>query len=206
MYIKYLSPHSDLVSTPAAWLNPGLPMQLDATSHYFVFFLGGYAIRKRNMFRFTEKLKCPSLWIILLCIVYLLMKMIVMILRNKYSPDSNLITLGNDTLGSFVVFLIISIAKFICGFCGVAVLYLLVTRYIVNKVVLTPWLIKLSTYCYGVYIYHQFILLVIYYQLPVADYVHSMLVPWAATVFTILISLMFTKLTLQTRLGRYLIG
>ena len=69
-----------------------------------------------------------------------------------------------------------------------------------------PALITISGYCYGVYIYHQFILMYLYYKTDLISIVPNALFPWLGFAITLVLSLIFCFLTLRTRLGRYLIG
>ena len=67
-------------------------------------------------------------------------------------------------------------------------------------------LIKLSGYCYGVYIFQQFILKFLYYKTDFTIAINPYLVPWIALILTIALSLMLTGMCLKTRFGRFLIG
>lgn len=69
-----------------------------------------------------------------------------------------------------------------------------------------PALITLGGYCYGVYIYQQFVLQVLYYKTPLPLSVGAWLLPWVASAITLAASLLLCHLTLRTRFGRFLIG
>lgn len=69
-----------------------------------------------------------------------------------------------------------------------------------------PLLITLSGYCYGVYIFQEFILKVLYFKTDFPLFVNAYLLPWVATFITLVLSLTFCHFTLKTRIGRYLIG
>lgn len=77
-----------------------------------------------------------------------------------------------------------------------------VLRFLSDK----PILITLSGYCYGVYIYQQFILKILYYQTQLPFVVNAYWLPWIATVVTIVLSLLLCHFTLKTKIGRFLIG
>ena len=77
-----------------------------------------------------------------------------------------------------------------------------VIRYLTDR----PQLITISGYCYGVYIYQQFILKLLYYRTPMLMLVNKWLLPWIAFVIALVVSLLLCHLTLRTRWGRYLIG
>lgn len=77
-----------------------------------------------------------------------------------------------------------------------------VLRFLSDK----PILITLSGYCYGVYVYQQFILQILYYQTQLPFVVNAYWLPWIATVATIVLSLLLCHFTLKTKIGRFLIG
>ena len=77
-----------------------------------------------------------------------------------------------------------------------------VLRYLGTK----PILVTLSGYCYGVYIYQQFILKILYYHTQLPFSVSVYVLPWIATAITIMLSLLLCHYSLKTRLGRFLIG
>ena len=103
--------------------------------------------------------------------------------------------------------LVRNICHTINALSAIYLIYILANRkellgYLYNKHIL----ITISGYCYGVYIYHQFILLLLYRhtQLPFA--VNAYWLPWIASVITITLSLLLCYFSLKTRLGRFLIG
>ena len=67
-------------------------------------------------------------------------------------------------------------------------------------------MIKLSGYCYRVYTFQQFILKFLYYKACIAHCTDPYVLPWVATAVTMALSLVFTDLSLRTRVGRFLIG
>lgn len=67
-------------------------------------------------------------------------------------------------------------------------------------------LITLSSYCYGVYIYQQFILRYLYYQTSICSLISPLILPWFGFIVTLLLSLLFCHLTLKTKFGKFLIG
>ena len=75
-----------------------------------------------------------------------------------------------------------------------------------NKIDGNKLLIRLSGYCYGVYIFQQFILRYLYYKTDMAQCINPYALPWVAAVVTIALSLILTDLSLRTRIGRFLIG
>ena len=97
--------------------------------------------------------------------------------------------------------------KLIYSTSGIMFLYLIVTKFTNNKTFkLKNYVINASSLCYGVYVFHQFILIYLYYHTDFPKYFGSYLLPWFGFVVTIIISILLTKITLKTKIGRFLIG
>ncbi len=58
---------------------------------------------------------------------------------------------------------------------------------------------------YGVYIYHQFILMILYYDLPI-HLTDTWWLPFAMFIIALVSSVTLTQLSLKTKIGRFLIG
>lgn len=59
---------------------------------------------------------------------------------------------------------------------------------------------------YGVHIYQQFTLQILYYKTSLSQFVGLYWLPWIACVITFILVVIFSCLTLRTRLGRFLMG
>lgn len=90
---------------------------------------------------------------------------------------------------------------------GVYIFYCLANVPSIQKIIKgNVKLIKLSGYCYGVYVFQQFILKYLYYKTGYAIAINPYLVPWIALVLTIALSFLLTGVCFKTRFGRFLIG
>lgn len=90
---------------------------------------------------------------------------------------------------------------------GLVTVFLMASYLIyVRNVSLSPGLINLSTYCFGIYLFQQFILYYIYYRTDVLSMISIEALPWISFVAALVLSYLFTMFTLKTRVGRYLIG
>ena len=65
----------------------------------------------------------------------------------------------------------------------------------------TP-LVKIGSYCFGVYIFQQFILKGVYFHTSVPELVGPYWLPWVGAFFALLLSFFFTYLIRLTRVGR----
>lgn len=88
---------------------------------------------------------------------------------------------------------------------GVVVIYLLALRYVSMRK-LSPFTIKVNSYCFGIYIAQSFIYMVIYYKLSLPQIVGTYWLPWAGSVISLVLSYLLTRLFLYTRIGKFLLG
>ena len=97
--------------------------------------------------------------------------------------------------------------RFVYSCCGILALYLFVCRF-TTRAGFEPrqWVISASKYCYGVYVYHQFIMYYLYEHTPMPQHVGSWLIPVVGLLVTFPLSYLLTWLSLRSRIGRYLIG
>ena len=87
---------------------------------------------------------------------------------------------------------------------GVIALYVTAV-FIKNKVGIRSWGDKLASYCFGIYIFQQFILIIIYYHTDMHLLISYKLLPWIALVMTFLLSYTLTILIKKVSIGRYLL-
>lgn len=98
--------------------------------------------------------------------------------------------------------------KFLSSVTGISVLYYIVIKYISKEggIEQKQWIIGLSGISYGVYIYHQFILIYLYYHTTLPLILGSYWLPWVGLLVSLFLSVILTKFTLRTNIGRFLIG
>ena len=91
--------------------------------------------------------------------------------------------------------------------CGIFALFLLVCK-LIDKPNYAPTekVIKSSKLCYGVYVYHQFILIFLYYHTELPQILGTYLLPWFTCIITLVLSILITNISLKSRIGRFLIG
>lgn len=100
----------------------------------------------------------------------------------------------------------INSSKLILGFVGIGIAFIATRIFLQSGRNLPVYIITFSTYCYGVYIFHQFILKYIYYNSSVVTSIHPNLLPWVALLVTLLLSTTVSATLLRTKVGKYLIG
>ena len=91
--------------------------------------------------------------------------------------------------------------KAIIGWFGIWALYLSASRFC-QKHETSDWIIKLGACGYGVYVFHQFILVFLYRYTGLPAIFGTLWLPWIAFMITTSISLAMTMMLRKTQLGR----
>ena len=182
---------------------PGLPLRIDQCFKYFIYFYIGFGL-KRNYFKFlfpSKKIK-PIILCIIIYFTILILNYII-ISQQTYAIS----TLTNSSLiHRIIAALINNLVSLIMSVSGLLAAFWSTHYFIIGKYKLPEWMINLSTFCYGIYICHQFILKYLYYNTKFPDLMGSILLPWVAIILTLLLSIIITYILLHTKIGRYLIG
>lgn len=169
-----------------------LPLGLGTVLNYYLFFYVGFMLSMGRI-----KLPQVNMWIP--AILFLVAFCASMFIRDRFEA----VTIIEKGLR----FGVMGFVNIIISVTGVYMLYRIAnTPSIQEKVDGNKLLIKLSGYCYGVYIFQQFILKVLYYKTDMALSSNTYALPWVATAVTIALSLIFTGLLLRTKVGKFLIG
>lgn len=169
-----------------------LPLGLGSVPTYYIFFYTGFMLS-------SKRIKLPMLNIWIPAILFITTFCASMFIKDNLEA-TNFIEKG-------LLFGLNGLVNIIISVTGVYLLYRIANiSTIQKKIDGNRLLIKLSGYCYGVYIFQQFILRYLYYKTDMAHCIDPYVLPWVATVVTIALSLILTDLSLRTRAGRFLIG
>lgn len=169
---------------------PSLPFGMTRMFHFAFYCYLGYTLYKNkdNLLKYTKAKYICSLWI-----VYAIL---VIFSARLESIDC--------------IYLIKNALKLAIACSGILALLLLVLKFTnkqTNKQIRIPqWIIESSKLCYGVYVFHQFILKYLYYNTNLPQAVGSYLLPWIGVTITLLVAIILTKISLKTKFGRFLIG
>ena len=201
-----LSPKTSLIlAVLAALFSLGplasLPFRISSTLYYFFYFALGYYIQKSNK-RFDTIIDKRS--IIFLFCGYVVAFLIYQCIFNESVFFAHL-------HGSFAIDILESFGrrfmKIAQALLGLFAILGLVNYLLDKKIIrITSFTIKLSSYCFGVYIFQQFILKYIVNSSTFINVFGSILLPWVAFIIALSFSLLLTNLMLRSKLGRYLIG
>ena len=177
---------------------PKMPFGFARLPHFvFYVYLGYYLWTKRD-YIFSKFL--TRKWIFLLWSLYVFL----VIILHTVIPDIE------STAQMFLKVMrlgFLNLLKLLISCVGIIALYISVCYFCTNKnYVPKQWIVRASDNCYGIYVYHQFILVYLYYHTSLDMEYNQLIVPWVGLVVSLSISYIFTRLTLKTRIGRYLIG
>ena len=115
-----------------------------------------------------------------------------------YTESSSLIVKG-------VALMCRSYLRLFCAASGVAFVYSIANYLIEGKGLAIPrWLVELNGLCFGIYLFQQFILQILYYKTSLPSLVGPYWLPWVGLIVTLCISWLLTKLSLKTKIGRSL--
>lgn len=178
-----------------------LPLRLSSAAYYFIFFYCGYCIQ-RNDIKMSTLLTRNNIAIsALLYLVFFVSSKLL------FNSDS-IVAFSEESVMHKAIFLMSHrIAVLVYSGLGLAFIYILI-NYLLKKnmINVTHGMIKFSAYCFGVYIFQQFILKYIVYNGASISLLGSYWLPWVAFVITLLLSVLLSWGMLKTRVGRFLIG
>lgn len=159
-----------------------------------VFFYGGGLFYQYSD-KIAEKTTVKSI-ILLWCLF------IVMVFSLNILIENNSFIASTSGFSIRVVLRVINIyLKISLAWVGITVLYqtavICCRKHAINK-----FLLNVGVCGYGVYIFHQFILVHIYDQANLPQILGTYLMPWVSMIFTIVISVILTLLVRKTKLGK----
>ena len=172
-----------------------VPFGIGKLGNYFFYFFLGFSI-KRGSVKLpldTNKNIAVSLFI------FLISFLIYMLIRNNFGEY--------ESFYKYIRYFVLNIFHFLISISAIYFIYTLSNRKELKKILEdSPKLITMSGYCYGVYIYQQFILQILYYKTSLPLHVNDWILPWVASVITLVLSILFCHYSLKTKFGRFLIG
>ncbi len=173
---------------------------LKAFAQYFLYFNLGYLI---YYYREHIKSRINLKSIITLLILYIIIFFCYIWIKNHYIISLDHVSFIDKSIKELIsrsYLVAISIV-------GSMLLYTAINRYLSHKNgQINHDITTMCSLCYGVYIYHQFIIQILYYHTSLPQILGSYYLPWVTLIITLAGSIYLTKFTLKTRFGYYLIG
>lgn len=172
-----------------------LPLRINTAFYYFLFFYVGYFV-SRNQVNLQKIISVKS--ILLISVLYL-----VIFVSSKLTVVS---PLEGGAIYHASEIILGGVVKIMYAFAGMTFTFFLILKLQNRKEnsILPPTLSFLPSYCFGVYIYQQFVLIILYRYLP--SCVSYEWLPWCGLVVTAIISITLTFITLKLPYGKKLIG
>ena len=178
-----------------------LPLRLSSTLYYFLFFYLGYYIQRYNL--------CLNSRFNLKSVIYLGLSYILILIVMTLIFNSDLIlALSQGSISHKIAYHILKrVSTILYSLFGVSFLYVLINYLLKShSVVLPKTLLKFSSYCFGVYLFQQFILKVLIYNDWMVLNMGTYWVPWVSFYITLFCSLVLSWAFVKTRIGKFLIG
>ncbi len=174
-----------------------LPFQLGATTKYIFYFYLGYVVYKHSE-RIKESITQKG--IVISWIIFIL---VFISLR----PLKGTIIIGDQ---DFRLYRLLTCSarntcQLIYATIGTITFYITNVHYTKYKQ-LSKFTISLASCCFGIYLIHQFLLKVLYYNTDFASIVGPYWLPWLGFIIVLLISYLFAIVLLKTKIGKFLIG
>lgn len=178
-----------------------LPFRISSAAYYFLFFYIGYVLQR---FDVQVVLKIKPKTVLLFAVSYLGVFLLSKIsLNEKAVLDIAQESLINKVISS----LLNRVSTLAYSILGVGFIYSLVNCILRNNnISLNTRILKLSGYCFGVYIFQQFILKIIMYNDRMIALFGSYWLPWVAFIIALVVSILISSALLKTKVGRFLIG
>ena len=172
-----------------------LPLHLNKPLYYMLFFYGG-GLFWQNSQKIHEKASISGtviMWILfLVCFVVFNLAM-EFFSEIRESTDSRMIRVALYSANNLL--------KATLGWIGITACYLSAVRYCMEHN-LSETIIKIGACGYGVYVFHQFILVFLYRYTSLPQMTGSYLMPWVGFIITVVLSTTMAILIRMTSFGR----
>lgn len=174
-----------------------LPLRLSSAASYMVYFYGGYLA-----YKYSDKLKAAITkkrliwsWVIFAVVFAVLRPMRDMLVADDTQAKllKLLIYAGNNVCQ--LVYASVGLMAFYCT-----------AVYYTQRHKLKPFTIKLAACCFGIYLFQQFVLQLLYYKTSFPTLVGPYWLPWFGFVIAAIVSYVLSALLLKTKTGKFLIG
>ncbi len=176
-----------------------LPLQLGAVMYYMFFFYLGYSVHAKivRLHIFDKPLYTGGAIICFFVFVPVL-------LWFKQELNS-IISINNPMLERLVISTSRHLCRIIYALMGLLLLLAIIRNIVIHKTC-PQWIVEIGSMGMGVYIIHQFILKLLYWHTNLAIIFGTYILPWAATIITLILSICFTAAVRRFSFGRILLG
>ena len=177
---------------------PALPFGFARLPHFVFYVFFGYFLYVKRGYVLSHFLTKKNIF--LLWALYVTLVILVHTILPEVSSSSHI-------LEKIIVIGINNVTKLLMTVSGIMALYITICHFTTrNNYQPKQWIINASNNCYGIYVYHQFILVFLYFFTPIVAICNPLIVPWIGLIITLIISYVLTKVSLKTKIGKFLIG
>ena len=175
------------------------PLRLSTALYYIPFFYAGILVY-RNRDAIINKICSRLSFSVLIGSILVVVFISTTFLNRDILP---ILSNSDSIIVKGVIYACKRYSQLICAVCGIAFIYSIVNYLIhVKKIQIPKWFIELNATCFGVYLFQQFILQILYYKTSLPSLAGSYWLPWVGLVVTLILSYLLTKLSLKTKIGR----
>lgn len=174
-----------------------LPLRISNAASFMVYFYGGFLV-----YKYSGKIKAAITkkrliwcWVIFAVVFAFLRPMRdVLVTNDAHSKLLKLFILtGNNACQ--LIYASVGLMAFYCT-----------AVYYTQHHQLKPFTIKLAACCFGIYLFQQFVLQLLYYKTAFPTLVGPYWLPWCGFVIAGVVSYFLSRLFLKTKSGKFLIG
>lgn len=171
-----------------------LPFRINTAMYYFAFFYAGYCIKK-----YEWSIPYDGTWKYILLFACFTS---AFVLKINVSELDNLRMGGSSTFSIFAVTISV---RFVNAAIG-TILLMMLSKKFVDCSDTSKWnnMLNLSDCCFGVYIFQQFILMLLE-RTELAQNVSPYIYPWITFLLTLFLSLVLTVVIRKTKIGSQLL-
>jgi hypothetical protein len=175
-----------------------LPFGIGSSMYYLLFFYLGILLYKNREYLLVKF--GSRKWIYAFGMAYLITFVCFTLLKEEivFTTDS-IVTKALEI--AFSKAMMIIYATLGCLFA-----WLLANTFLQVKKAIPTWIIAANRLCFGVYLYQQFILKILYYHTSLPMPLGAYWLPVLSFILTLVLSMIFSFLTRTTKIGRMLIG
>lgn len=159
-------------------------IRISRSFKYLPFFYGGYLSRQKITI-IKEHINYKSISLIWLC--FITSFILLYYVRDNYLSNVK-------SLSSTLYIYLDTICQFIYASIGTMAFF--ITAYAISeKVQINEKMIEMGKYCFGVYIWQQFILYYLYYKTSFVSQVPDIIIPWLGMIFALILSYSLSRVT-----------
>ena len=174
-----------------------LPLQLTSHASYMVYFYAGFVLYKYRDAILAAITPNRLIW------GWALFAVMFAVLR----PMRDVLACTGDASKLVKLAMLVgdNACQLVYASLGMMVFYCTATYY-TQRHQMKPFMVKLATCCFGIYLFQQFVLQVLYYKTSFPIVVGPYWLPWCGFVIATVVSYLLSVLLLKTKMGKFLVG